>query len=385
MTTKTSLPLVTLVISTIAATLAFSGCSDSPNDLQVLETRRDSIRVEISKLNAELTQLENEIAELTGEVDLVQVTAISLEPREFKHYFTVQGNVETDRNATIFAETQGVVKSILVNEGGRVSKGQTILTLDTELIQRNIDEVNTQYALAKDVFERQERLWKQNIGSEMQFLEAKNNKDRFENTLATLQKQVNMGSVKAPFDGVVDQIVPRIGEMANPAMPVARVISLENMYVTAQVSESYIAVVEPGMPAEAIVPGGDTIRTTVKRVGKFINPENRTFEITLDLDKNANVRPNMYTALRINDLTVDSAMVIRSSMIMQDTKNREFVFVLNPSENHTYTVEKQLIEVGSSYGDYTWVSSGLTPGSKIVDKGARRVIEAQSVKLFQEK
>ncbi len=350
-------------------------------DLDQLNARRDSLRTSINTLSSELRKVEAQINQIAGDEDLIRVSAFEVKPRSFNHYFTVQGNIETDRNALIYPETQGVVKQVFVREGQRVKKGDALIALDTELIQRNIDEVQTQYALALDIFERQSRLWDQKIGSEVQFLEAKANKERLENSLATLSRQKNMGTVRAPFDGVVDQLNPKIGEMANPAMPVGRVISLENMFVRAQVSENYVGIVQEGMPVEVILPDSDTLTSEVRRVGKFINPENRTFEITLDLDPNANVRPNMYCALRVNDLALDSVVVLRSSMIMQDTDNRDFVYVLEP-EGSDYRVRKQNVTSGSSYGDFTWVADGLTPGAMLVDKGARRVVENELVRLF---
>lgn len=375
----------TSVFSALVIAFSLFACGGSEAvdpDRAALEARRDSLKEAVGALNAELVLLETTLAELNDDFSLLTVTAVTTAAGEYKHYFTVQGNIETDLNATVFPETQGIVKSILVAEGQQVTKGQALIILDNELVQRNIDEVETQYRLAKDIYERQARLWEQKIGSEVQFLEAKTNKERLENTLATLNKQLSMSTVKAPFSGMVDKINPRVGEMASPAMPVVRIISLENMYVSAQVSENYISVVKPDMPVEVLLSSGDTIAAEVKRVGRFINPENRTFDLTVDLNETANIRPNMYCALRINDMTLDSAVVIRSSMIQQDTQNREFVYVLEPNEDH-FLVRKQLVETGSSYGDFSWISAGLKPGVLLVDKGARRVIEDQAVSLLQ--
>lgn len=369
-----------LLAGVLAVSLVACGGSE-PTELDELNALRDSLRTSINAMSVELREIEAQINALSIEEDLIQVSAFEVRPRSFNHYFTVQGNIETDRNALIYPETQGLVKQIFVREGERVNKGDAIIALDTELMQRNIDEVQTQYELALDIFERQSRLWDQKIGSEVQFLEAKANKERLENTLATLNRQKSMGTVRAPFEGVVDQLNPKIGEMANPAMPVARVISLQNMFVRAQISENYVGVVKEGMPVEVILPGNDTLVSAVRRVGKFINPENRTFEMTLDLDPSANVRPNMYCALRVNDLALDSVVVLRSSMIMQDIDDRDFVYVLE-EDGDEYIVRKQNVTSGSSYGDFTWVSDGLTPGAMLVDKGARRVVENERVKLF---
>lgn len=383
MTTPVKLTLAVLVTAFAVVLQSCGAATETNAEAAQLTLTRDSLRTVIAGLNGELADIEARLTEVSGGADLVTVTALQAPVQTYKHYFTIQGNIETDLNALVFPESQGIVKSILVREGQRVSKGQALMSLDTELIQKNIDEVETQYTLAKDIFERQERLWQQKIGSEVQFLEVKTNKERLENALSTLNKQKSMGTVKAPFDGVIDNISPRMGEMASPAMPVARIISLDNMFVSAQLSENYIGIVAEGMPAEVVLPGGDTLATSVKRIGKFINPENRTFEVTLDLPDSEFARPNMFCSIRVNDLTLDSAIVVRSSMIMQDIDNREFVYTLDRSAT-AYTVRKTFVKAGSSYGDYSWIESGLAPGDLIVDKGARRVTEAQTVALSTE-
>ncbi len=368
------------------ALVFFTACQppvEENADLQGLKQKRDSLKTELESLTGELTDVEEAIARAAGTYDVVNVTALRAAPSTFKHYFTVQGNIETNRNAEVYPETQGIIKNVLVQEGDQVSIGQALMTIDTELLQKNIDEVETQYELAKDIFERQGRLWEQNIGSEVQYLEAKNNKDRLENTLATLSKQVSQGTVRSPFSGVVDQITPRVGEMASPAMPVARIVSLNEMYVTADVSENYVPYVSEGMNVEVVVPDIDTIPSTIRRVGRFIKPENRTFEVTVALENHKHLRPNMYCALRINDSHIDSAMVVPASMVQQDTKNQEFLYVLE-QENERYIVKKRPVQTGQSYRGNILIESGLENGDLIVDKGARRVVDGQEVELFAE-
>lgn len=371
-------------ISIIGAALFLIGCAapEEEQGLARLKEQRDSLKSESTRIGAEIMAIDSKIAELSDEFSLPQVTALKVVSSDFDHYFTVQGNIETDLNAQVFPESQGIITGIYVYEGQSVSKGQRLMSLDTELIRKNIVEVETQYDFAVEIYERQKRLWGQNIGSEIQFLEAKTNKTRLENTLSTLQKQASMGTVNAPFSGIIDAITPKVGEMASPAMPVARIISLDNMYVTADVSENYLSKIAKGMPAQVIVPGVDTVFSTINRVGRFINPENRTFEIALDLTEDASFRPNMFASLRINDLHLDSVTVIPNAMVQQDSKGNEFLYVLNPKGN-TYEVEKRIVTLGGSYGDNTYISSGLKPGELIVDKGARRVVSGEEVELSE--
>jgi RND family efflux transporter MFP subunit len=371
------------IILPFAASLFLLACAapETNESLTQLKERRDSLKNVVATASSELLSVEEEIARLDDDFSLLQVTSFIATSSNFEHYFTVQGNIETDRNAQVYPETQGIVLNILVVEGQAVQKGQTIMTLDTDIVQKNIAEVETQYTLAKDVFERQERLWKQNIGSEVQYLEAKTNKERLEKTLSTLRSQASLGVVKAPFAGIVDKITPKLGEIASPMMPVARIVSLDNMYVTANVSESYLPVVKENMRTEVVIPGIDTVDAVISRVGRFINPENRSFEIGVKLAETDKLRPNMYCALRIYDTVLDSVITIPNSLIQQDTKGSEFVFVLDKS-GANYKVRKQIITTGASSGDNTLVTSGIAAGDQIIDKGARRVIDGQEVDVF---
>ena len=254
------------------------------------------------------------------------------------------------------------------------------MSLDTELIQRNINEVETSYSLAKDIFERQERLWEQKIGSEVQYLEAKNRKESLEATLATLNRQAGMGMVTAPFAGIVDEVVPKVGEMASPMAHVARVVSLNEMYLKAAVSENYAGRVQEGMMVNVIIPGVDTLKSTIDRVGQFINPENRTFEITVALNDAKSLKPNMYAALEINDILRDSVITLPSSMIQEDFEGRNYVYVLSP-DGAAFEVKKTFVSPGPSYQSATLIESGLKAGDMVVDKGSRKVVNGEKVVL----
>lgn len=377
---KNSIYLFVLILTGVVMV----GCGNPNADASNAEliAKRDSLKEVIDGTTTELLAIEKQLAEMSDDFSLLQVTAVEASTSTFDHYFTVQGTVETDRNALIYPESQGVVTSIKVEEGQRVSKGQTLITLDTDLIRKNIKEVETQYELAKEIYERQERLWEQNIGSEVQYLEAKTNKERLENSLSTLNKQLSMGVVKAPFSGVVDQIVPKIGEMASPMAPAARIVSLDEMYVTSDVSEYYVGQVNEGMNVDVILPEIDTLAAQIERVGKYIKPENRTFEVSLSIEESEILRPNMYCALRINDAHYDSTMVVPSSMVQEDVNGNEFLYLLKRNGDR-YQVMKQMITSAESYKGSTRIAEGLKAGDLIIDKGARRVIEGQEVELFE--
>lgn len=375
-------------IAFIVFSIALVACgarSAGDETMEKLVEKRDSLRKEKNELVEELEKIEADIAARDTTEDLTEVTIVQVAPESFNHYFTVQASLEATRNAQLYPETQARVIDIRVNEGDRVKAGQTILELDTDIIEKNIAEVQTNLSLAKDVYERQKRLWDKNIGSEMQYLEAKNRKEQLESKLATLREQKNMATVKAPFEGVVDKIVPRIGEMVSPAMAVARIINLDDVYLIADVSERYLGRVKTGDSVKVVFPQVDTVKSTITRIGNFINPANRSFELTIRVpNEEEKLKPNMIAEVEINDYHVDSAITIPSSIVQEDTRGRKYLYLVT-NNGEKSTVEKRFVKTGRNYKGKMIISEGLKAGDEVVDKGSRKIVEGQGVKVLKDR
>jgi RND family efflux transporter MFP subunit len=323
-------------------------------------------------------------AENTKEVESINLFKVGVSrvlPQAFTHRFSVQGNVETDRNALLTAEFGGIIEEVLVREGQQVTEGTSLVRINTDVMKRSALEMQTQLDLAQAVFERQERLWGQNIGSEIEFLQAKMQLESLQGALQTLEEQMEMAVMRAPFAGVVDRCLAKSGEFAIPGAPLVRIVDLKDMYVRASVSDHYAGKVFKGMPAEVIVSGVDSIRTSVKRVGQFINPSNRTLEISLPLPNGNKFLPNMYASVWLQDLGLDSAMVLPSALVQQDINGDEFVFVAE-GQGDIRTVRKKLIVSGTGSGDDLLIASGLAFGDDVISRGANRVVEGQEVNLI---
>jgi RND family efflux transporter MFP subunit len=323
----------------------------------------------------------NEANESAKAASLFKVGVSNIAPQAFTHRFSVQGNVETDRNALLTTEFGGAIEEVMVREGQQVSEGTPLVRVNTDVMERSAAELQTQLELAQAVFERQERLWDQSIGSEIEFLQAKTQLEALQGSLKTLEEQMEMAVMRAPFPGVVDRCLAKTGEFAVPGAPLVRIVDLKDMYVRASVSDHYAGKVSKGMPAEVIVSGVDSIRTNVGRVGQFINPSNRTLEISLPLPDGSNFLPNMYASVWLQDLSLDSAMVLPSALVQQDINGDEFVFVAE-GQGEVRTVRKTLIASGMGSGDNLLITSGLAFGDDVISRGANRVVEGQEVNLI---
>jgi len=350
--------------------------------LTELQGQKKSISTIIDSLTSELKSIEEKIALQDTTKKAPLVSTLELAKSEFNHYFKVQGNVETDKNATLYPETPGLIKAIHVREGQRVSKGQKLLSIDAGLVATQISAAETQLALATDVFERTERLWKQNIGSELQFLESKNNVEALENNIATLRKQQSMATLRAPFSGVVEEVYQKVGEMGNPMVPAIKVINLSKLYTKADVSEKYLNKVKKNMTVQVTFGDGlDTVSGVISNLGSSVNPANRTFEIKVDFkEKSEFLRPNLMAEVTVNDFKAEDAIVIPASHVLQDIDGNYFVYRVMEKKGKTLAV-KTIVEPGLSYGDETMILSGLSSGETIVTEGARKLVDGKEIRL----
>lgn len=322
-----------------------------------------------------------EIENTESESNVTRVGISRITAQSFSHRFSVQGNIETDRNALLTSEFGGVIEAVLVREGEQVQSGDPLVRVNTDVIDRSISELDNQLELARVVFERQDRLWKQNIGSELEYLQSKTQLEGLERSKRTLLEQKDMAVMRAPFAGVVDRCLAKAGEFAMPGAPLVRIVNLKDLYVRASVSDHYAGKIAKGMAAEVVVSGVDTISTTIGRVGQFINPSNRTLEITLPLPATTKFLPNMYASVWLQDVKLDSAVVLPNALVQQDINGDNFVFIARGTGAER-EVEKRILELGMGSGDVMLIRSGLELGMDVISKGANRVVAGQRVNVI---
>jgi RND family efflux transporter MFP subunit len=364
-----------------AVFLTSCGGESPTGDLERLKAERDSLKFVRAELDDRIFALDREIAEKDSSLENKLVTEVTAGKDVFRHYFEVYGNVQSDKSAVIYAENSGVVQSIKVNEGQSVTKGQTLLVQDVALIDKNIAEIQTQLDLATTLYEKQKRLWDQNIGSEVQFLEAKNRMESLENSLATAREQRQNSMVVAPFDGVVDKIFPKVGELVGMSTPIVRLVNIDELYINAEISERYMGDLSKGDSVWVIVNRNDTVKSSISRVGDYINPANRSFEIRVDLNEKIDVlRPNSLVVLKINDHTEEDVIVIPSSLIMQDGSGNDYVFTIRRDEHQDPVARKTPVQTGLSYLGRTVIKEGISEGDNLIDKGSRKVRDGDRVK-----
>lgn len=368
----------------LIAPLAFMAACSQPaveGDLQTLTAQRDSIKTVVDGLNAQITDLDAAIAALDTTASYDAVTEFEVNPDLFYHYFEVFGTVEADKSINLFPLNSGKVERIHVKAGQKVSQGQLLVSLDTDLMESSLKELETALALAQTVFKKQQKLWiDEQIGSEIQYLQAKNNYDGLAQKLETLKEQMAMSEVRAPFAGTIDEVFAKVGELAAPQMPAVRLVNTSGVYVKADVPESYANRVKVGTPANVAFTSMDfEVAAEVLQVGQFIQAGNRTFSINVSLPADpGSVKPNQMVHVALQDYRNDAALAVPSSLIQQDVEGNDFVFVLQNKGSYS-EVAKVFVEAGLSYEGRTEIKSGIEAGAQLVDKGSRSVRTGQRV------
>lgn len=356
------------------------------NNLEALKKKRSEVDSEQQEIATQLQQLNEKIAALDTVKNLPLVTTIKVEPQKFNHYLELQGNVQTKQNLVVYPETSGTLTHVYVKEGQPVTKGQLLAKIDDGGLSQQVAQLQIQADLAKTTFERQERLWNQNIGSEIQYLQAKSSYESQQQAVNQLKIMLAKTSVRAPFSGVIDDVITEQGSVVAPGQSqLMRIVNLNNMYIETNVPESYITSVTEGKSVQIDFPVlGKSITGVIRQAGNFINPANRTFKVEIAVpNDDRNIKPNLTAKLKINDYTRNNAILIPQNIISENATGEQYIYVVDSiNRNNEGKVNRIIIETGKSQGDVIEVISGLEKEVEIIKEGARSVKDGQSVKII---
>ena len=382
-----------------ALLLLIAGCggnSDTSLDeliatgnLEEIKQRQKALTEEHRSLTARLRTLDSVIASREDKRNVHLVSTMEVRPSSFEHYLDLQGDVQTKQNVLLYPEMGGTLLQVYAKEGDAVRKGQVLARIDDGGMASGLAQLRTQAALAETTYERQKRLWEQNIGSEIQYLQAKTSYEAAVNSVSQAEAQLAKSVITAPFSGIVDDVMQEEGSTVNPAtgMPVFRMVNLSDMYVEVDVPESYLEGVTPGKQVQIYIPVlGDSITTQVRQTGNFINPANRTFSAEIPVpNREGSIKPNLTVRVRINDYTNPAALLVPPSVISENSEGQQYIYIATGvGEDGLGTAEKRIITTGLSQGDRIEVLSGIEPGEHIILEGARRVREGQEIEIIDQ-
>ena len=360
----------------LGACSATSADEDKQARLEKLKEQQASISEEIQKLERELAGAD---ADSVSNVKAKDVGVTELTNQKFEHYVQSQGHIESDNNVLVSAEAMGVVTRIFVTEGQRVSKGQTLAQIDNAAMLRNVESMEAQLELATSVYERQKNLWDQKIGTEVQFLQAKTNKESLEKQLAALREQLDKTRVKAPMSGTVDEIFINQGETAAPGAPAVRVVNTEDLKIQTRVSEAYVTDIKKGDKALVRISELDKeVEAKVTFVGRTIDRLSRTFNVEVQLPSDPDLRPNMTATVKIVYNANPSAIVVPIN-IVQEINDEKVVYIAERKGNNM-VARRKVITLEGVYGNQAEVT-GLESGDQLITVGYQGLNDGDFIKI----
>lgn len=385
--------------------LLIAACSDSRKEKKAeiteLKTKLEKLKKEKSGLDLQIRQVEEQLAVADPSSVQVQklVSVDTLRIQDFAHFIELQGKIDAENVAYVAPAGQGgVVKAVFVKPGSRVSKGQTILKLDDVLArqavvgaQQQAGVLKARLAQAQTIYERHQNLWKQNIGTELNVINAKAEVDALQSQLRAAESQVRMAqeqadqsNVRAQISGVIDQVNVKVGEFFTPMSAAdprsgIKIVNNNNMKVMADVPENYASRVKKGDAAEVVVPesGKPSYKSVISVVGAAVNPTTRSFTVEAKLPVDPFLKPNQLATIKILDYQSKAAVTVPVNLVQTDEKGK-YVYVAEKSGNKTIARKKSVI-AGESYSGIMEIKSGLAGGDIIITQGYQTVYDGQVV------
>jgi len=346
-------------------------------ELAELKKERSALNKKIDEYTEKVAELDPSLQEKTKLVEVIQAGT-----SDFARYIDIQGSVEADDPVNAVSDMGGRITELRAKEGDYVKKGSVIAKLDVETIQKQIDELNTALSLARDVYERQARLWEKKIGSEVQYLQAKNSVERLEKSIETAQLQVSRAFVYAPISGSVDMVMMKQGEVTSPGMPILQILNTTNLNTT-DLPENYLKIVKRGMTVDLVFPNIDMETTgKVTLLGRKIDPANRTLELEITPRKSsALLRPNLLAEIKIKELENKGVVAMPLEYILQEVDGTEFIYLAVEDEEGQLRAQKTYVKLGDAADGEVIITEGLEVGQSVIYKGSRNVSDGELLEI----
>ena len=378
------------LISLITLTLLVLSCGSSSkdtvedviasNDLKSIRSKKTEIVAQQNEIKAQIKLLDEAIGRLDENTKIPLITTFQIKEESFTHFLELQGSVTTKDLMVIYPQYSGILTHVYVTEGQKVKKGQILARIDDGGLSQQLAQLKIQAELSKTTFERQQRLWDQKIGSEMQYLQAKSNYESQDQAIAQLEQQVAKTVVTAPFSGSIDDVMSEQGSVVMPGQTaLMRIVSLKNMYIVTDVPEKYVANIKRNKKVLVDFPIlNKQMVSSIRQVGDYIDPNNRSFKVEISVpNDDSSIKPNLTAKLRINDYSSENALLIPQSVISENALGEQYIYVIKEKNGDEATAEKTIIKTGMTQGDIIEVLEGLENGQEIILEGARSVNDGQ--------
>ncbi len=377
------------ILLTLSTILLLSSCQEQEVTLDLAGKKKLLIeqKKKLKELQHSIDTLVTSIEEEEPSKEIIRKTVAitKLQTEEFVNYSEIQATVMSDDIVVASSETGGRITYLNAQEGQSVKKGQLIAKVDMQTIENQIQEINTDMDLAKDTYNRQKRLWEQNIGSEMQYIQAKNAVTQIEKKLETMNNKLSKANVYAPLSGAIDMVALKEGEMAGPGQPIVQILNTYKVKIVANLPETYLGKIKKGDKVEVYFPALDIAKIAkISLMGRTIDPANRTFKIEINLSNgDQKLKPNLLATVKVKDFSAKDALIVSQELVQQEISGKEYILVVGKQDS-ILVATKKYVEPGESYNGRVQILSGLTTEDEVITVGARTVKSGDPIEIKAE-
>ena len=365
-----------LVGSILTSSLFMASCSkpDKKAELAALKTEQKELDTKIKALEKELGAGEDK-----AEAKVVTVSVMPIQAENFKHFVEAQGVVTSKNIVQVTPQMAGAITGIFIIEGQAVKKGQLVATIDNNVLKETLAEIKNQLDLAVTLYNKQKTLWDQQIGTEVQYLQAKANKESLERRIVTMETQLAMTKVYAPISGTVEIVRQKTGEMGSPGVPIAQIVNVGDLKITAKIADTYVGSVKQGATMTVKFPDiNKELNAKISVVNAVVDPVSRTFGIEANIPNlGGALKPNQVAIVNINDLTKSNSLVVNQNII-QKTELGDIVYVA-VTEKGKKVARSKVVKTGVSYNGNVEILEGLTTGDLVITQGYQELVDGTPV------
>ncbi len=371
------------LVGILAILVGLGGCTRQETP-EAKRQRLAELRAELARIQQRIAQLEQELGgAAAGSGDAISVVAQPARLGSLQRVLEVQGQVESRTTVALSAKLGGTVTAVRVQPGQRVRAGTVLVELDSEVLQRSLEEAELQRDYARTLYERYARAWEAKAIAEVQYLTAKQQLEAAERRVATLREQLRQTRIVAPFDGVVDEVYARVGEFLAPGVPAVRLFNLRSVYVSAEVSEAYLELLRVGIPVEVIFRElADTLPGRVSVVGKAISPRTRTVRVEIQLQRiPETLRPGLECSVRLAEIERPQTVLVPLAAVRRRNTGEAVVYVVQQGSDRRAIVRERAVRVGLVTDGQAEILSGIRPNELVVVRAAGELRDGMPVKL----
>jgi RND family efflux transporter MFP subunit len=374
-----------IILFSVLATLAISACGGKKTNDENKQAKLDALKKEIAKLQSEASAIEKELNQKSGNINGKEVEITEIKKGVFQSYIMIEGSADANESTIATPKVPGTIVRVLVQPGASVTAGQILAQLDNTTISQGRIELQQQLIYVTTLFEKQKRLWEKGVGTEVQYLSVKNQKESLEKSMKTLETQIDMYNIKAPITGTLESVDAKIGQAVAPGLPLFRVMNLSNIKIKADVAESYSKKVKAGDKIKIFFPDLQTeIDANISFASKYIDPLNRTFRVETKLPHVDNLKPNMIAKLKIIDYENANTISVSSNCI-QTTESGSYVVIAKAQSNAKgdatafFVAERRTVTAGKSSDGNTEILTGLNEGDLVITTGYQELNNGQAI------